>query len=64
MKEIADKLKALRLENRFTLKQLAAKTGCTDREINHEHQERKKDKNQREHVHWMHDLSECVFFLS
>ena len=30
MKEIAEKLKALRLENRLTLKQLAAKAGCTD----------------------------------
>src|SRR4030042_2958097 len=30
MKEIAEKLKALRLANRMTLKQLAQKAGCTD----------------------------------
>jgi transcriptional regulator with XRE-family HTH domain len=30
MKEIAEKLKAFRLANRMTLKQLAAKAGCTD----------------------------------
>ncbi len=30
MKEIAEKLKALRLANRMTLKQLASKAGCTD----------------------------------
>ena len=30
MKEIAEKLKKLRLINRMTLKQLAAKAGCTD----------------------------------
>jgi transcriptional regulator with XRE-family HTH domain len=30
MKEIAEKLKALRLENRLTLKQLGKKAGCTD----------------------------------
>ena len=30
MKEIAEKLKAFRLANRMTLKQLASKAGCTD----------------------------------
>jgi len=30
MKEIAEKLKAFRLANRMTLKQLATKAGCTD----------------------------------
>jgi len=30
MKEIADKLKAFRMANRMTLKQLAQKAGCTD----------------------------------
>jgi transcriptional regulator with XRE-family HTH domain len=30
MKEIAEKLKAFRLANRMTLKQLAARAGCTD----------------------------------
>lgn len=30
MKEIAEKLKALRLANRMTLKELAKKAGCTD----------------------------------
>ena len=30
MKELAEKLKALRLVNRMTLKQLASKAGCTD----------------------------------
>jgi transcriptional regulator with XRE-family HTH domain len=30
MKEIAEKLKAFRSANRMTLKQLAAKAGCTD----------------------------------
>jgi len=30
MKEIAEKLKAIRLANRMTLKQLANKAGCTD----------------------------------
>ena len=30
MKEIAEKLKALRSANRLTLKQLASKAGCTD----------------------------------
>ena len=30
MREIAEKLKALRLANRMTLKQLASKAGCTD----------------------------------
>ena len=30
MKEIAEKLKAFRLGNRMTLKQLAIKAGCTD----------------------------------
>jgi len=30
MKEIAEKLKAFRLADRMTLKQLASKAGCTD----------------------------------